>query len=222
MTGRYLRFFTAGTVLGLLVVFAVGGWAMSCGGGAATSQDSCSSMASSDACPMMGGATQAPATTDWYSGTLSAINSAGGYLELKSNRKTTRFLFDDKTGFASGLSARQLRKGDQVTIGALARPGNKLWAKSLRRGSQQSALLALRGLQSDHCIQATRGALEGLTGVDQAVVTLTEAKVFYDPKGTNQASLRKAIESAGYEVTSSRMVEETHDHTPTSHTSHQH
>ena len=62
--------------------------------------------------------------------------------------------------------------------------------------------LRLAGLSCEHCVRAVTQALEGLTGVRSAAVTLDpqEAVVVYDSDGVGIEQMRVAIEEEGYTV----------------------
>lgn len=62
--------------------------------------------------------------------------------------------------------------------------------------------LPIRGMVCDGCVESVKNALESVEGVEHAEVSLetNEALVTYDPVQTTKNKLRKAVQSAGYDI----------------------
>ncbi|MDR1785373.1 MAG: copper ion binding protein [Spirochaetaceae bacterium] len=63
-------------------------------------------------------------------------------------------------------------------------------------------VLNVRGMSCEHCVRAVKTALTALPGVEGASVDLKTGKVevTHDGAKSPEASLKSAIEDAGYEV----------------------
>lgn len=66
----------------------------------------------------------------------------------------------------------------------------------------ESVVLKVAGMTCGGCVRSVTNVLQPLAGVTNVVVTLqpSEARVTFDPAKTNLDMLRKAIESAGFDV----------------------
>lgn len=62
--------------------------------------------------------------------------------------------------------------------------------------------LKIGGMSCQHCVQAVKKALSGVTGVDSADVEIGSATVRYDGARATQKDLKAAVEKAGFSVKS--------------------
>jgi len=60
--------------------------------------------------------------------------------------------------------------------------------------------LEISGMSCGHCVNAVRGALEELDGVEVRKVEIGAASVEYDPSRSSPAAIEHAIADAGYQV----------------------
>lgn len=64
----------------------------------------------------------------------------------------------------------------------------------------QTIELTITGMTCDHCVNAVTGALKGVPGVDEAVVSLAEKSAKVTGKGLDPAKLVEAVKEEGYEA----------------------
>ena len=64
-----------------------------------------------------------------------------------------------------------------------------------------SLSVQITGMSCGHCVKAVQKALESLPGVAVQQVTVGTAAMTYDESATSAATIRDAIEDAGYTVT---------------------
>ena len=66
----------------------------------------------------------------------------------------------------------------------------------------ETATLDVKGMSCQGCVASVTRVLKGVSGVDDAQVTLKPgtATVTYDPARTSRDALKTAIENAGYGV----------------------
>jgi len=66
----------------------------------------------------------------------------------------------------------------------------------------ETKVLKIEGMSCDHCKKAVTDALKNVAGVRSVEVDLRSgtAKVAYDTGKASEASLKEAVEEAGYEV----------------------
>ena len=62
--------------------------------------------------------------------------------------------------------------------------------------------LKIGGMSCQHCVQAVKKALSGVTGVDSTDVEIGSATVRYDDARATQKDLEAAVEKAGFSVKS--------------------
>jgi len=62
--------------------------------------------------------------------------------------------------------------------------------------------LKIEGMSCQHCVQAVKKALSGVTGVDSTEVEIGSATVRYDDARATQKDLEAAVEKAGFSVRS--------------------
>ena len=62
--------------------------------------------------------------------------------------------------------------------------------------------LKIEGMSCQHCVQAVKKALSGVTGVDSTEVEIGSATVRYDDARATQKDLEAAVEKAGFSVKS--------------------
>ncbi|WAI01584.1 heavy-metal-associated domain-containing protein [Methanogenium organophilum] len=69
-------------------------------------------------------------------------------------------------------------------------------------GNNPKIHLPIKGMVCEGCVESVKKALESVEGVERAEVSLenNEAVVTYDPVHATKNTLRKAVQSAGYEV----------------------
>lgn len=66
--------------------------------------------------------------------------------------------------------------------------------------------LHIEGMSCQHCVDAVQGALQSVPHVTVKEVGIGRARVTYDPAETDPATLRTAVEDAGYEVRSTEQI----------------
>jgi copper chaperone len=66
----------------------------------------------------------------------------------------------------------------------------------------ERATMRIDGMSCGHCVNAVRGALAELPGVEVEDVAIGSATVSYDPARTDAAKLVEAVRDAGYEPAS--------------------
>jgi copper chaperone len=64
----------------------------------------------------------------------------------------------------------------------------------------QTIELTITGMTCDHCVNAVTGALKGVPGVDEAVVSLAEKSAKVTGKDLDPAKLVAAVKEEGYEA----------------------
>jgi len=62
--------------------------------------------------------------------------------------------------------------------------------------------IQIDGMHCEHCVESVREALEGVDGATPASVEIGTASVRYDSGETGPEEIDRAVEEAGYEVTS--------------------
>ena len=70
--------------------------------------------------------------------------------------------------------------------------------------THRSVTLVVPGMGSDHCAGIVRESIERLAGIESISTSISshKAKVVYDPESVAPEDIRKAVEKAGYEVSS--------------------
>ena len=66
--------------------------------------------------------------------------------------------------------------------------------------------IGINGMSCGHCVAAVRKALESVPGVKVEAVQIGSATVAFDPAVTTRAAVDAAIDAAGYEVVSGRVL----------------
>jgi len=61
-------------------------------------------------------------------------------------------------------------------------------------------ILTIEGMSCQHCVMSVKKAVEKITGVTSAVISIGNAKVTFDGSKTNRNEIAKAVEDAGYKV----------------------
>ena len=61
-------------------------------------------------------------------------------------------------------------------------------------------LLKIEGMSCQHCVMSVKKAVEKITGVTSAEISIGNAKVTFDGSKTNRNEIAKAVEDAGYKV----------------------
>jgi len=62
--------------------------------------------------------------------------------------------------------------------------------------------IKIQGMSCQHCVMAVTKALGALTGIKNLKVDLVKGEAtFENPQKVSRASIRKAVEDAGYRVT---------------------
>ena len=61
-------------------------------------------------------------------------------------------------------------------------------------------ILTIEGMSCQHCVMSVKKAVENITGVTSAEISIGNAKVTFDGSKTNRNEIAKAIEDAGYKV----------------------
>jgi copper chaperone len=64
----------------------------------------------------------------------------------------------------------------------------------------QTIELTITGMTCDHCVNAVTGALKGVPGVDEAVVSLAEKSAKVTGKDLDPTKLVEAVKEEGYEA----------------------
>jgi copper chaperone len=62
--------------------------------------------------------------------------------------------------------------------------------------------LIIEGMSCQHCVMRVKKALEGISGVLSADVSIGNAKVKFDGSKTNRDKIAKAVVDTGYKVKS--------------------
>ena len=63
------------------------------------------------------------------------------------------------------------------------------------------ATIKVEGMSCGHCVMRVKKAVETLTGISGADVSIGTARVTYDEAKVKREDIQKAIEAAGYKVT---------------------
>jgi copper chaperone len=72
-----------------------------------------------------------------------------------------------------------------------------------RGGDQMATILKVKGMSCQHCVMSITKALNQLEGVQNVKVDLKKGEVRFDnTKALTSNRIEKAIQEAGYEVTS--------------------
>jgi copper chaperone CopZ len=66
--------------------------------------------------------------------------------------------------------------------------------------------IGINGMSCGHCVAAVRKALESVAGVRVEAVQIGSATVAIDPAVTSRAAVDAAIDAAGYDVVSGRVL----------------
>ena len=66
--------------------------------------------------------------------------------------------------------------------------------------------IGITGMSCSHCVSAVQNALASLPGVTVETVQIGSATVALDPATTSRAAVESAIDAAGYDVVSGRML----------------
>ena len=61
-------------------------------------------------------------------------------------------------------------------------------------------ILTIEGMSCQHCVMSVKKAVEKITGVTSAEISIGNAKVTFDGSKTNRNEIAKAVEDAGYKV----------------------
>lgn len=61
-------------------------------------------------------------------------------------------------------------------------------------------ILKIEGMSCQHCVMSVKKAVENITGVTSAEISIGNAKVTFDGSKTNRNEIAKAVEDAGYKV----------------------
>jgi len=61
-------------------------------------------------------------------------------------------------------------------------------------------ILNIDGMSCQHCVMSVKKALERISGVSSADVSVGNAKVTFDASKTNRDEIAKAVVDAGYKV----------------------
>ena len=61
-------------------------------------------------------------------------------------------------------------------------------------------MLKIEGMSCQHCVMSVKKAVENITGVTSAEISIGNAKVTFDGSKTNRNEIAKAVEDAGYKV----------------------
>jgi copper chaperone len=61
-------------------------------------------------------------------------------------------------------------------------------------------VLSVEGMTCDHCVNAVKGALEGVPGVENAIVSLDDKRAEVSGNVADKGALIAAIEEEGYEA----------------------
>lgn len=69
-----------------------------------------------------------------------------------------------------------------------------------------TATINISGMSCGHCVAAVRKALAGVPGVTVQEVTIGSAAIVVDPAMGSLAAAQAAIEAAGYDVVSPRVL----------------
>jgi copper chaperone CopZ len=62
--------------------------------------------------------------------------------------------------------------------------------------------LSIKGMKCDGCVASVRDALQSVSGASEVKVSLDDAKADLEYSGDDTNALSKAVEEAGFEVTS--------------------
>jgi copper chaperone CopZ len=60
--------------------------------------------------------------------------------------------------------------------------------------------LDISGMSCEHCVKRVKKALEALTGISHADVTVGKALITFNEKVVSEADISKAIDGAGYTI----------------------
>lgn len=63
------------------------------------------------------------------------------------------------------------------------------------------ATIKIEGMSCGHCVMRVKKAVETLTGISEADVSIGTARVKYDEARVKREDVEKVIEAAGYKVT---------------------
>ena len=66
--------------------------------------------------------------------------------------------------------------------------------------------IGINGMSCSHCVAAVQKALAGVHGVTVEAVRIGSATVVLDPELTTRSAVEAAIDAAGYEVVSGRVL----------------
>jgi len=61
-------------------------------------------------------------------------------------------------------------------------------------------ILTIEGMSCQHCVMSVKKAVESISGVAFASVSIGKAKVVFDESKTNRDEITRAIHNAGYKV----------------------
>jgi len=61
-------------------------------------------------------------------------------------------------------------------------------------------MLTIEGMSCQHCVMSVKKAVEGVSGVASADVSIGKAKVVFDESKTNRDKITHAVQKAGYKV----------------------
>ncbi|MBI5098021.1 MAG: heavy-metal-associated domain-containing protein [Nitrospirae bacterium] len=61
-------------------------------------------------------------------------------------------------------------------------------------------ILTIEGMSCQHCVMSVKKAVESISGVASADVSIGKAKVVFDESKTNRDEIALAIHNAGYKV----------------------
>ena len=64
----------------------------------------------------------------------------------------------------------------------------------------QTIELTVTGMTCDHCVKSVTGAVQGVTGVKQAIVSLEKKSAVVDGDNFDVAQIIAAIKEEGYEA----------------------
>jgi copper chaperone CopZ len=68
--------------------------------------------------------------------------------------------------------------------------------------AENTDTIQIDGMHCEHCVASVREALEGVEGATPASVEIGTASVRYDSDETRPEEIDRAVEDAGYAVTS--------------------
>ena len=70
----------------------------------------------------------------------------------------------------------------------------------------ETVTIGINGMSCGHCVAAVRKALEGVPGLKVESVQIGSATIAFDPAVTTRAAVDSAIDAAGYDVVSGRLL----------------